>query len=137
MSPSNAEIAALVEAVETATITEAAFNHAAHLTVAVAYLERYGVDGAHARLREVLPRLQKAFGVEPTPTSGYHDTLTRAWLLMAEAERPKADLPAQVAHVCAALGDKHAILRHYTKETLASAEARAAFVEPDLAPLTR
>ena len=47
----DAEVATLVDAFETATIPPSQFTHAAHIAVALSYLETLPLTGALARMR--------------------------------------------------------------------------------------
>lgn len=120
------------------TLPAAAWTHREHLRVAFLYMQRYALDEAHILMRVGIIRLNAAHGLVETPARGYHDTLTRAWLVLIAASR--GDAPALAGS--AGFIDAHAsrlsrdaMLRHYSRERIFSPEARARFVEPDLAPL--
>jgi hypothetical protein len=120
------------------TVSHADWTHHAHLRVAWMFLRRHAVDDAHILMRVGIIRLNAAHGLVETPTRGYHETLTRVWLLLvAAAMRATPDVDASTSFLeahAATLG-KDAPLRHYTRERLLSASARARFVEPDLLAL--
>ena len=128
---------ALWRAFHAQALPEPAWTHRAHLRVAYLYLKRHPLDEAHVLLRVGIIRLNAAQGLVETPSRGYHETLTRAWLaLVADAARG-ADWPdsARFVDANAARLASDAPLRHYTRERVTSLEARARFIEPDLAPL--
>ena len=120
------------------TLAHAEWNHTAHLRIAWLHLERQGLDAAHVLMRVGIIRLNAAHGLVETPERGYHETLTRVWLvLVADARRRDrgADSHAFVAAHTHALG-RDAPLRHYSRDRLFSLAARARFEPPDLAPLS-
>ena len=116
------------------------WHHRDHLWGAVLALEDAGGDVARATdgLRGLLQAHLSAHGVETTETEGYHETLTRGWLHLVEAQRRAHPRDGRVQAVIRAqlhLGDKRRLLRHWRRDTLMSAAARARFVPPELAPL--
>jgi hypothetical protein len=129
-----------LENFESAAIPLAEFNHRAHLTVAYLYLRAHPLEEATRQMREGIHRFNAAHKVESTPTSGYHETLTVAWMRILAATMagygPEADAAAFFeAHPH--LLSKVLLRLYYTRDRIMSAEARAGWVEPDLAPLPR
>jgi GNAT superfamily N-acetyltransferase len=127
--------AALWSAFHARTLSHAQWNHAAHLRIAWLHLDRYGVDEAHLRMRAGIVRLNAAHGLVESPARGYHETLTRVWLVLVAEARARARGASSAAFVAAQSLPKDAPLRFYSRECLLSLEARATFVPPDLAPL--
>jgi ribosomal protein S18 acetylase RimI-like enzyme len=123
-----------------ADISRAEWTHQMHLIIGAWHVHRFGQQEALARLRAGIRRLNEANGVANTPTSGYHETITAAYvrLLAAALVEQAADLPlaARIAALLASpLAEKSALHRHYTPDLLRSARARAEWVPPDLQPL--
>lgn len=117
------------------TLPAALWTHAAHLRIAWLHLARYDLDEAHLRMRIGIIRLNAAHGLVETPQRGYHETLTRVWLILVRAARALAT-GADSTTVLAQPGlDRAAPLAYYTRDRLFSVEARARFVAPDLADL--
>jgi len=115
----------------------AAWTHAAHLRVAWRLLGVVALEEAHLRLRVGIILLNASHGLVETPARGYHDTLTRAWLVLVGAAR-RESFDADSRLFLARTADRltaDAPLRHYSPGLLASVAARARFVEPDRAPL--
>lgn len=112
--------AALWRAFSDRTLPSAQWTHAAHLRVAAMHLERYGLEEAHLLMRVGIIRLNAAQGLVETATRGYHETLTRVWLVLVGA---------------GLASERDAPLRYYSRERLFSLEARTRWVEPDLLPL--
>jgi hypothetical protein len=123
-------------------ILHAEWTHTAHLVVGAWHVHRYGPDEALARMRVGIRALNDAHGTPNSPTRGYHETVTRAYVvLLAEMlgrcplTMPLADRVARV--LASPIADKEALLAFYSRERLMSSTARAEWVEPDLAPLSR
>jgi hypothetical protein len=109
------------------------FHHRDHLRMTWLYLRAYGQQEAERRVAEGIQRFAAAHG----KAQMYHVTITRAWLRLMETALRGA--PAETFEAFAAghadLLDKDRIYRHYRQETIASPEARAGWVEPELEPL--
>lgn len=121
-------------------IPAAEWTHVAHLVVGAWHVHRYGPNGALDRLRDGIRRLNESHGNQNTPTSGYHETITRAYvellaafLAACPADEPLADRVARL--VDSPLAAKDVLLTFYSRDRLMSMEARAGWREPDLAPL--
>lgn len=135
------ELQDLAARFESAAIPKTEWTHAAHLSVGLWHVDRYGAEEALARLRAGIRRLNDAHGTINSATSGYHETITRAYVvLFAEllaAESPGMPLARRLAAVLEGpLGAREALFRHYSRARLLSPEARATWQEPDLRPLT-
>jgi hypothetical protein len=125
---------------ESAAIPKQEWTHAAHLAIGLWHVHRYGREEALPRLRTGIRRLNDAHGTLNTPTGGYHETVTRAYVeLFADlltAAPPGVSLADTLRIILAGpLGARHVLLRHYSRERLFSPEARASWIEPDLRPL--
>jgi adenylate kinase family enzyme len=117
------------------------WTHVAHLTVGMWLIARYGRDEALMRLRGGIRRLNESHGGVNSATDGYHETITVAYAqLLAQflescpAETPLGDRVTRL--LGSPLAGKRALAAFYSTPRLMSTEARAAWVEPDLAPLT-
>jgi flavin reductase len=110
-----------------------AFPHRAHLRMAWLYVRHLGPDAAIDRAARGIRNLAEAHG-QPTL---YHDTLTRAWVYLVAAADAVSPSPTFTGFVerNPQLLDKQLLLRHYSPEVLSSAEARAAWVAPDVASI--
>jgi glycosyltransferase involved in cell wall biosynthesis len=123
------------------TLPKAEWTHLAHLKVGAWHVDRYGPAGALIRLRARIRRLNDIHGTVNSASSGYHETVTAAYvrLLAAFLESCPAGMPLEKRVgrlVSGALADKNVLFAFYTRETLMSARARAEWVEPDVAPLS-
>jgi hypothetical protein len=133
----DADDATLWEAFTAATLPEKEWTHRGHLRVAWMYSSRYSLDEAHILMRVGIIRLNAFHGLVETPARGYHETITRVWLVLVRVlmkERPTAT-STELVDAGGAWLARDALLTHYSRERLMSAEARARFVDPDVAPL--
>ena len=135
----DAELEELVRRFRACSLPRPEWTHAAHLAVGLWHVSRYGRQDALVRLRAGITRLNESNGVVNSATSGYHETVTRAYvdLLSDFAARHAEKTAAQrvTALLEDPLADKTALLRFYSRPRLESSEARLDWVEPDLAPL--
>ena len=107
--------AAFARAFERGEIPAVDFHHAAHLRLALAYLDESGsVDEATERMAESIKR----FAIAAGKPEKYHHTVTVFWIRML-----------------ARLLDKNLPLAYYSPERLWSDEARRTYLEPDVAQL--
>jgi hypothetical protein len=129
----------LVAAFERCELSGAAWNHRAHLLVALWYLVHYASDEAAERVRTGIQRLNAANGVAQTPSGGYHETITRFYLWAIGRhlrDAPHSTSLAELASTLVAVwGDTNRPLEYYSRERLMSWEARTGWVEPDLKAL--
>jgi hypothetical protein len=129
-----------IDTFESLAIPLAEWNHRAHVTVAYLYLRDLPFDQATARMRRGLGAILGHFKIEETPTQGYHETLTLAWMrviaAMMNAYGP-CDGPDAFLEQHPHLTSRYLLRLYYTRDRIMSAEARRAWVEPDLAPLPR
>lgn len=122
------------------TLPKAEWTHIAHLTVGAWHVDRYGPAEALTRLRDGIRRLNESHGSANTATAGYHETITAAYVTLLaaylETGPPGLTLGARVERLLASpLAGRDMLLTFYSRERLLSIEARAQWVEPDLAPL--
>jgi hypothetical protein len=133
------EVPSLVTRFENCTLPKQEWTHRAHLSVALWYASRLPAGEALAAMRSGIHRLNAVHGVVSTPTRGYHETITRAYMhlvgrFVAEGDADGGWRP-RVDRMLERLGKRDLLLAWYSRERLMSPAARAAWVEPDLAPL--
>lgn len=132
-------VAELTLAFQRAALPRSAWTHVAHLTVGLAFVRRLGKARALDELRAGIRALNDAHGVANSTTSGYHETITRAYvtLLAAFPVTDGVSLDDEVRVLLASpLAAPDALLNYYSKERLMSPEARRGWIEPDRTPLT-
>jgi hypothetical protein len=112
--------------------TLAEFSHRDHLRVAFAYARRDGVQAAIDGARRI-----RGFAAALGDSRKYHDTMTVGWARVVgrlTVDSAGLDFGAFLdAH--SDLLRRDLLSDYYSRERLFSDEARARFVEPDLAPL--
>ncbi len=116
------------------------FNHRAHITVACLYLQAFGLEEATNRMRRGIHAFNAAHKVESTQTSGYHETMTVAWMRILDAvmrthgagQSVEEFLTQHPFLLCRTL-----LRLYYSRDRIMSWDARRGWVEPDLAPLPR
>jgi hypothetical protein len=127
--------AALLRMFMECALTHAQWDHTAHLRVAWLHIRDHGRDASIDLLRTRINALNAAHNVPDLPTRGYHESITVAWAHVI-ASRLADDVDSRSFLLRNAdLQDKRYLARFYTPDRLMSPEAKAGFVEPDLAPL--
>jgi hypothetical protein len=117
------------------------WTHLAHLTVGAWLVRRCGPDAAIDRLRRGIRALNDRHGTPNTDTSGYHETITVAYVRLIDQFFSRGD-PNEVFedHLSELLGgplaDRVFLFRFWSREVLFSSVARARWTPPDLEPLS-
>jgi hypothetical protein len=122
------------------TLPRQEWTHAAHLSVGLWHVHRFGPDGAAARLRAGIRALNDRHGTANTETSGYHETITVAYVQLIDqflaAGAPGATAESRLDELLSGpLADRTYLFRFWSRELLMSPAARAIWTPPDLAAL--
>lgn len=120
------------QAFEAGEVAPADFNHAAHVRLAYVYLCESPVEESVERMKVALLSFLRHNGISDTK---YHETLTRAWVMAVDHFMTRSTGAASATAFMDAnpeLLDSKIMLTHYSAQVLFSAEARAAFVPPDI-----
>jgi len=129
------EITDLVRRFESCEINPADFRHYQHLTVALWYIKEFPYDIASDKLRAGIRKLAAAYG-----KTGYHETITLFWLMVVREFVSKASTTESICKLANRLmtscTGKDLVNEYYSKELIASPEAKHRWVEPDLKPLS-
>jgi hypothetical protein len=116
------------------------WHHRAHVKVAYLYAVRFGLEAAGLKLREGIRAYNAAKKVQDTPTSGYHETMTQAWLHIIHTTiqeyGPKATAD-EFYDFHPQLGQKKILRLFYSVELFMSPLAKREFVMPDLTSLPK
>lgn len=133
--------AALAEQFAACRLSKAHWTHQAHLAVGLWHVSQYGADNALPRLRMGIRRLNDSHGTVNSATSGYHETMTAAYVRLLDQFLAREDPAVPLRRRCAMLlgsplADRRVLLRFYSKELLMSPRARGEWVPPDLVPLS-
>ena len=136
---SDEDVARLAERLLDHSLPKAQWTHAAHLS-ATLRLVRTRNEGLERDMPGIIQTYNVAVGGVNDDTSGYHETITQAYLAAIRAF--VATLPADIGdgEACARLlatpmGDKAWPLTFWSRERLFSVEARRGWIPPDLRPL--
>jgi hypothetical protein len=131
MRPSSAAMsdADFLAAIGSCSYPIAEFRHADHLRLGWLLLSKMDLASASAHAARTIRRLTQHHGM----ADRYHETITQAWMrLLASHEELNFCEFLALHRNRVSLELLH---RHWRRETLMSAEARASWVEPDLDPL--
>jgi hypothetical protein len=116
------------------------WHHRAHVKVAWIFLTRFGFDTAGQKLRDGIRAYNAAHHVEDTPSGGYHETMTMAWLRIIHATiqvyGPK-ETADEFFDFHPQLGQKKILRLFYSPALFMSPGAKAEFVKPDLTALPK
>jgi len=127
------EIRLLVSDFESCSFHPSEFRHYQHLTVALWYVWHLPAEEAIARMRTGIRRLAETYG-----KMGYHETITLFWLRIVTnfaAEHRGSSLCGTANALIDFCKDKDLIREFYSEELLATAKAKAEWIEPDLKAL--
>lgn len=117
------------------------WNHRAHVKAAFLYLRRHSFDRALENMRAGIQRYNAAHHVPESPTSGYNETTTVAFIHLVAAvmsaygemfPTPTADA---FCDTHPQLLSKHLLRLYYSPQRRGHPDAKTEFIEPDLAPL--
>jgi hypothetical protein len=129
----------LVERFVSCRIPKSEWTHHAHLAVGMWLVHVYGPDDALVRLRNGIKRLNDSHGTPNSEIHGYHETITRAYVeVLAQFLGSSSEPLEQRLHVLlnGPLAAHDLLLTFYRRDTLMSVNARKAWVEPDVAPIS-
>jgi hypothetical protein len=129
----------LIAQFDAATLPASEWTHRAHLAVGTWHVYHHGAQTALDLVRAGILRLNGHHGTPNTDTRGYHETITRAYVMLIASlleQIPRTTAAAAVSHVLEhPLAASGALLQYYSKDTLMSVAARRGWVEPDRRPL--
>lgn len=128
----------LIERFEERTLPKMEWTHEAHLAVAIWYLSNHSFEDALSLVREKITHHNESVGTPNTDSEGYHETITRFWLLVADRFLLGKNR-LKITDNCNSLitsteGLSSHPLQYYAETTLFSVKARQSWVEPDLRP---
>jgi kynurenine formamidase len=140
MTRTQADLDHLAARFTSGTLPSSEWTHESHLVVGLWHVRQFGADVALDRLRAGIRRLNESHGTPNSDTRGYHETITRAYvvLLTEWLRRAPGDTSLQecaTSLLMSPVADKDALLRFYSRERLLSLDARTTWLEPDLGPL--
>jgi hypothetical protein len=133
-------IKAIGEGLLARTLPAAQWTHAAHCLAGLYLLTRRSEIDLDLQLPGIIWRYNEAVGTANSDTDGYHETITRFYLMALRSFLSR--LPRQTPLVTLAevfmtsqFGASDFILDYYSKDCVQSLQARRVWIEPDLRPL--
>lgn len=130
------QIEQLVSAFIQRTLPAPEWTHQAHIIVALWHNWHFDFDTAFKLVKNNIIAYNEAVGTPNTEISGYHETLTRFWMVLTSnflLENNFPSLPlAYHAFIDSPYAGKEVPLTYYSKELLFCPEARQAWVNGDL-----
>ena len=120
----------LAEAFIACRLPKSRWTHHAHLAVGLWHVSRFGRAGALPRLRTGIRRLNDSHGTVNSATSGYHETITRAYVMLLAEFNSSCDATTSLAQRVARLyssrlAAKDVLLAFYSYPTLMSEIAKS------------
>ena len=133
------EIDTFIAAFEGCTLPKAEWTHGAHLLTGACYVHALGEAFAIERMRLCVRRYNESVGGKNTETSGYHETITVAWIKLLngllDRSKPIARAPFAALAVEHFQAQRNIFSRFYDFDLVASTEARRRWVVHNLQPL--
>jgi hypothetical protein len=133
------DVGALLTAFHDGTLPRSAWNHRAHMTAALSFGRALPAGAALDAMRAGILKLNESAGIESTPDSGYHETITRFYMHVIALHVGANPTPRSAAADANALmdvwGRADLPLDFWSRELLFSRDARARWVAPDRQPL--
>lgn len=128
----------LLDAFSDGTLPLSQWDHKAHIKVAFLRIRTMSLYPAIDQMRKDLQHYLRIQDIPTSPDVGYHETLTQAWMRLVFAmmgETPACETAEAFCEQHPQLLQKTILRLFYSRQHIMSADARQAFVEPDLAPL--
>jgi hypothetical protein len=133
------EIDEFLAAFEGCILPKARWTHGAHLLTGACYVHSLGQAAAIEKMRVCVKRYNESVGGKNAETSGYHETITVAWIKLLDGLLRESGPMERAAFARLAVerfeGDKEIFQRYYDFDLVGSAEARRSWVEPTLGRL--
>jgi hypothetical protein len=139
---SEADLAAHVRGLLDATLPKARWTHEGHIAATAGLMLLHPEVAPERDLRGLIMRLNDSHGVPNSDTRGYHETITRYFLVALrdalsrdDASRPAHERANALLDAGVLGSGKRALSPYWSEAVLFSVEARRGWVPPDLAPL--
>jgi hypothetical protein len=130
------EVAAFIARFEACQLTKQQWTHQAHLTAGFWYVSQLGATEALQVIRGNIRRHNESVGTANTDTGGYHESITRLYLMAIDghirAHQGQSFEASLQALLESDLGNSTWPLTYYSRERLFSVAARRGWLEPDL-----
>ena len=131
------EIDEFLSAFEAGALPKARWTHGAHLLTGACNVHALGEAAAIDKMRLCVRRHNEAVGTKNSATSGYHETITIAFIKLLAGLLRKAQPLHRAAFAARAVErfepDRGILRRYYDFDLAGSVEARRRWVQPTLA----
>ena len=122
------------------TVPREEWTHAAHLAVGAWHVHRYGAEAAIERLRFSIRALNDRHGTPNSDTSGYHETITIAYVRLIDQFLsigvPGGAVETRLPDLLSGpLADRALLFRFWSRDVLMAPSARARWTPPNLCSL--
>lgn len=118
------------------TLPKSQWTHETHLRVGLWHVLHHGEQKAMDLLRERIHAYNESVGTSNTETSGYHETITKFYVMKIDRFLATADRTLSIDELAVQLlaryGGRDLPLTYYSCGLLFSTQARLHWVEPDL-----
>jgi len=136
---SKEEIHEIVEQFKNKSLPKERWTHEAHIIVAMWHNLNFEFKTAYQMMKSGIITYNEAVGTANTDSSGYHETLTRFWMLNVRHFMEKYG-SREIDEICndflrSEFATKAFPMKFYSREHLFSVEARTNFVPSDLKPI--
>ena len=116
-------------------LTREAWTHGAHVGVCAYYAFDHDEAATMAIMRPGIRNFNESVGGQNTATSGYHESITRVWVMAISAHlraRPVNSRWDAARSAVTRFGSPHEVLQQcYSFDVIADVRARAEWVPPD------
>ena len=133
------DVRALLRAFHDGTLPRSAWNHRAHMTVALSFGRALPPAAAMAAMRAGIQKFNRAAGIVSTADSGYHETITVFYMhiiaLHVQSDVWPESLAADTNALVVTWGRSDLPLTYWSRERLFSRDARARWLPPDVQAL--
>lgn len=130
------QVRRFIEAFETGTLPRESWTHQAHFVVGLWYLLEHDLGSALSKMRRGVKAYNEASGVPNTDYRGYHESITtfymgaiRDFLLRHSHIGDLVSLFKKIVED--EITHKEYLYAYYSRERIASVEARKGWVQPD------
>lgn len=134
------EFVVLVNSFLDRTLDKREWTHEAHIAISFWFNWHYNYEEGFEKMRNGIIKYNEAVGTINSDSSGYHETMTRYWMISIHnfLFKSKADsiTEALADFMQSSASLRHAPLEFYTKSRLFSAKARQVWMNGDIKELT-
>jgi hypothetical protein len=131
-----AGIDVFLAAFEDGSLPKERWTHGAHILGGACYVHRLGEAAALEHMRTCVRRFNEAVGGKNTETSGYHETVTVFWIKLLHAYLATKQPIGRAGFAALAVArfeqQREIFQKYYDFDVVASVEARARWVAPNL-----